>query len=155
MRDAAPGRGWHRDEVFTVFTRVGETQIYPSRAVDEHGQVLGVFLQAQRDPAAAGRFFRRVLGVTGDAVPAQITTDKLGSDAAVLARVPEPAATEHLRVRAARRCNNRVEQAHQPTRVRERLRRRLKSSAAAQRFLDAFSRAANLFRRRLECPSAR
>ena len=44
------------------------------------------------------------------------------------------------------RCNNRVEQAHQPTRVRERVMRRFRSSASAQRFLDAFARVGNLFR---------
>ncbi len=48
--------------------------------------------------------------------------------------------------RSALRCNNRVEQAHQPTRVRERVMRRFRSTASAQRFLDAFSRVANLFR---------
>jgi putative transposase len=46
------------------------------------------------------------------------------------------------------RCNNRVEQAHQPTRVRERVMRRFKSVASAQRFLEAFSRVGNLFRPR-------
>ena len=51
-----------------------------------------------------------------------------------------------IQVRAARRCNNRVEQAHQPTRVREHVMRRFKSAASAQRFLDAFSRVGNLFR---------
>jgi putative transposase len=43
------------------------------------------------------------------------------------------------------RCNNRVEQAHQPTRVRERVMRRFKSAVSAERFLDAFSRVGNLF----------
>ena len=46
------------------------------------------------------------------------------------------------------RCNNRVEQAHQPTRLRERVMRRFRSAASAQRFLDAFSRVGNLFRPR-------
>jgi putative transposase len=44
------------------------------------------------------------------------------------------------------RCNDRVEQAHQPTRVRERVMRRFNSAASAQRLLDAFSRVCNLFR---------
>jgi putative transposase len=71
---------------------------------------------------------------------------KLGSYAAALARLPELARTEHLQVRSARRGNNRVEQAHQPTRIRERVMRRFKAPASAQRFLDAFSRVGNLFR---------
>ena len=52
----------------------------------------------------------------------------------------------HLQVRSALRCNDRVEQAHQPTRIRERVMRRFKSPASAQRVLDAFSRVGNLFR---------
>ena len=57
-------------------------------------------------------------------------------------------AIEHEHVRSARRCNNRVEHAHQPTRPRERVMRRFKSAASAQRFLDAFSGVGNLFRPR-------
>lgn len=44
------------------------------------------------------------------------------------------------------RCSNRVEQAHQPTRLRERIMRRFKSAALAQGFLDAFGRVGHLFR---------
>jgi putative transposase len=60
--------------------------------------------------------------------------------------VPELQSAEHVQVRAAMRCTNRGEQAHQPTRVRERVMRRFKSVRSAQRFLDAFSRVGNLFR---------
>jgi putative transposase len=44
------------------------------------------------------------------------------------------------------RCNNRVEQAHQPTRLRERVMRRFRSASSAQRFLEAFTCVGNLFR---------
>jgi putative transposase len=44
------------------------------------------------------------------------------------------------------RYNNRVEQAHQPTRTRERVMRRFKYASSAQRFLAAFARVGNLFR---------
>ena len=97
------------------------------RAVDEHGQTLDVLLQEHRDTAAAERFFRRLVAVAGDTRPAQVTTDKLGSYAAVLARVPTLAGAEHVQVRAASRCNHRVEQAHQPTRIGERVMRRSRS----------------------------
>lgn len=73
-------------------------------------------------------------------------TDSLASYGAAKARVPELAAVEHLRVRAAARLKNRVEQSHQPTRVRERQMRRFKSVASAQRFLATFSRFCNHFR---------
>ena len=118
------------------------------RAVDEHGTTLHVLLQTHRDTAAAARVFQRLLVATGGIAPARITTDKLGSYAAALAQSPELSRVEHLHVRSARRSNNRVEQAHQPTRLRERVMRRFKSAASAQRFLDAFSRVCDLLRPR-------
>jgi hypothetical protein len=45
--------------------------------------------------------------------------------------VPELAIAEHPQVRSAQQCSNRVEQAHQPTRVRERVMRRFKAVASA------------------------
>lgn len=48
-------------------TRIGGRVHWLWRAVDEHGQTLDVLLQAQRDTAAAMRFFRRLLDVTGGA----------------------------------------------------------------------------------------
>ena len=143
QREVRAGRTWHLDE---MATRSGGRLHWLWRAVDEHGQTLDVLLQEQRDTAAAERLFRRLLDVTGGVPPAQITTDRLGSYAAAKIRLPELAGAEHMQVRAARRCNNRVEQAHQPTRVRERVMRRFKSAASAQRFLAAFSAVCNLFR---------
>jgi putative transposase len=52
---------------------------------------------------------------TPRALPERITTDWRGSYAAALRRLPEVRDVEHLQVRSALRCNNRVEQAHQPT----------------------------------------
>jgi putative transposase len=142
LRHAPTGRTWHLDE---MAVRVGGQLHWLWRAVDEHGQALDVLLQKRRDTAAAARFFRRLLGITG-AAPARITTDKLGSYAAAITRVPEMQSVEHVRVRSVMRCNNRVEQARQPTRVRERVMRGFKSPASAQRLLDAFSSVCNLFR---------
>ena len=124
------------------------------RAVAEHGQTLDVPVQERRDTAAAERVFHRLLVAADGVPPERITTDTLGSYAAALARLPALARAEHLQVRAALRCNNRVEQAHQPTRVRERVMRRFTSAASAQRFLDAFSRVGNLFRPRRHLLSA-
>ena len=142
-REGHRGRTWHLDE---MLVRAGGRRHWLWRAVDEHGRTLDVLLQERRDTAAAERFFRRLLIVTDGVPPARLTTDKLGSYAAALTRLPELAGVEHVQVRSALRCNNRVEQAHQPTRVRERVMRRFKSAASAQRFLDAFSRVGNLFR---------
>lgn len=135
-------------------TRVGGRVHWLWRAVDEHGQTLDVLLQHRRDTAAAQRFFRQLLAVTDGVPPAQITTDKLGSYAAAIAQLPQMQSVEHLQVRSAMRCNNRVEQAHQPTRVQERVIRRFKSADSAQRVLDAFTRVYNLLRPRRHLLSA-
>ncbi len=144
-REPPLGRTWHLDE---MAARVGGRLHWLWRAADEHGTTLDVLLQAHRDTAAAVRFFRRLLVVTDGVPPARITTDKRGSYPAALAKLPELGGVEHLHVRSALRCNNRVEQGHQPTRVRECVMRRFRSAPSAQRFLDAFSRVGNLFRPR-------
>ncbi len=144
-REVRCGRTWHLDE---MATRVGGRLHWLWRAVDEHGPTLDVLVQEHRDTDAAERFFRRRLAASGDVAPDRIATGRLGSYAAAVARLPGLAGAEHLQVRSAMRCNNRVEQAHQPTRLRERIMRRFTSSASARRFLDAFSRVSNLFRPR-------
>jgi putative transposase len=144
-REPRSGRTWHVDE---LAVRVGGVPPWLWRAVDEHGQTLDVLLQAHRDTMAAKQFFRRLLVVADGSSPARITTDRLGSYAAALAQLPELAGVDHLQVRSAMRSNNRVEQAHQPTRVRERVMQRVKSAGSAQRFLDAFTRVCHHFRPR-------
>jgi putative transposase len=135
---------WHLDE---VFVRIGGEQKYLWRAVDEHGHVLDILLQEQRDTDAAERFFRTLLGHAG-APPERIVTDRLGSYGAALQRLPELDAVEHLRVHSAARRNNRAEQSHQPTRLRERRMQGFWSVGSAQHFLSLFSRTCNLFRPR-------
>ena len=67
-------------------------------------------------------------------------TDKLRSyDAAHRELIPEAI---HVTERYA---NNRAEQSHEPTRVRERGMRRFKSVRQAQRFLVAHAAVSNLF----------
>jgi len=154
-REVRAGRTWYLDE---MATRIGGRLHWLWRAVNEHGQTLDVLRPPHRDTAAAEDFFRRLVDVAGGTPPARITPDKFGSYAAALARLPELVGVEPLQVRSALRCNNRVEQAHQPTRVptrgRERMMRRFKSSASARRFRDAFSRVGNRFRPRRHLLSA-
>jgi hypothetical protein len=104
--------------------RVGVHRQWLWRAVDEHGRMLDVLLLERRDTKAAERFFRRLLTAADGGAPARLTTDKLGSYAAAKARLPDLADAEHLHLRSAMRCNNRVEQAHQPTCVWDRVMRR-------------------------------
>ncbi len=120
-------------------------QVYLWRAVDEHGQVLDILVQGHRNTEAAEQFFRRLLDSTEEP-PERMVTDGLASYGAAKQRMRELDAVEHLRVRASARLNNRVEQSHKPTRLRERRMQRFKSVSSAQHFLAVFSRFCNHFR---------
>ena len=122
-----------------VFVKINGKQHYLWRAVDQDGEVIDVFLQSRRDGAAAKRFFKRLLRGHGGE-PREIVTDKLRSyGVAQRELIPE---TIH---NTARYANNRAELSHQPTRVRERVMRRFKSRAQAQRFLTVHAAVYNLF----------
>ncbi|MFK7974801.1 MAG: transposase [Halioglobus sp.] len=96
-------------------------------------------LQAKRNGAAAKRFFRRLLCSHG-AEPRKIVTDKLrGYGVAHRELLPE---TIHSTQQYE---NNRAEQSHESTRVRERGMRRCKSMIQAQRFVTAHAAVSNLF----------
>ena len=122
------GDKWHMDEV--VLTMRGKKH-YLWRAVDQHGNVLDILVQSRRNKQAAKRFFRKLLKVL-EYVPRVIITDKLASYGA--AKKELLASVEH---RQHTRLNNRAENSHQPTRLRERKMRRFKSAGHAQRFLSA------------------
>ncbi|MDQ1042261.1 putative transposase [Streptomyces sp. V4I2] len=125
-----PGDKWHLDE---VFININGEQTYLWRAVDQDGMVLNILVQNRRDPAAARRFFRRLLKNTG-AVPRVVVTDKLRSYGAAHREVMP--SVEH---RSHKGLNNRAENSHQPTRQRERAMKGFRGVGAAQRFLSAFS----------------
>ena len=98
-----------------------------------------MYLQAKRDGAAAKRFFRRLLRSHGGE-PRKIVTDKLRSyGVAHRELIPE---TIHSTKQYE---NNRAEQSHEATRVRERGMRRFKSPGQAQRFVTAHAVFQNLF----------
>jgi len=124
-----PGDKWHLDEV--VIKIKGE-QFYLWRAVDQHGTVLDILMQRRRNTAAAYRFFRKLLKSAGFA-PRVIVTDKLKSYGAAKKNILKD--VEH---RQHKGLNNRAENSHRPTRIRERRMGRFKSVAQAQRFLSAF-----------------
>ncbi|MEZ5573810.1 MAG: IS6 family transposase [Halioglobus sp.] len=122
-----------------VFVKINGKQHYLWRAVDQDGEVVDVYLQARRDGAAAKRFFRRLLRAhCGE--PRKIVTDKLRSyGVAHRELIPEAIhSTQEYE-------NNRAEQSHEATRVRERGMRRFKSIRQAQRFVTAHAAVSNLF----------
>jgi putative transposase len=96
-----------------VFVKINGKQHYLWRAVDQDGEVVDVFLQAKRDGAAAKRFFKRLLRSYGGE-PRRIVTDKLRSyGVAHRELIPESIHESY------RYANNRAEQSHEATRVRE------------------------------------
>ena len=104
-----------------------------------YGDVVDVYLQARRDAAAAKRFFRRLVRSHGGE-PRKIVTDKLRSyGVAHRELIPEVIhSTQQYE-------NNRAEQSHEATRVRERGMRRFKSMRQAQGFVTAHASVSNLF----------
>ena len=101
--------------------------------------MVDVYLQAKLDGAAAKRFFKRLLRNHGSE-PRKIVTDKLHSyGVAHRELMPEVIhSTQQYE-------NNRAEQSHEATRVRERGMRRFKSVKQAQRFVTVHAAVQNLF----------
>jgi len=136
-RSPRPGDRWHLDE---VFLKINGRLHYLWRAVDQDGDVLDILVQSRRDKNAAKKFFRKLLkGLRY--VARVIITDKLKSyTAAKAAAMPS---VEHLQQKYQ---NNRAENSHQPTRLREKVMRGFKSAGHAQRFLSAFGIIYSYFR---------
>ena len=101
--------------------------------------MVDVYLQGKRDGAAAKRFFKRLLRSHGRE-PRKIVTDKLRSYGVVHRELmPEI-------IHSTQQCeNNRAEQSHEATRVRERGMRKFKSVSQAQRFVTTHAAVSNLF----------
>jgi len=122
-----------------VFVKINGKQQYLWRAVDQDGEVVDVYLQARRDGAAAKRFLKRLLRSHG-AEPRKIVTDKLRSyGVAHRELIPQ---TIHSTQQYE---NNRAEQSHEATRVRERGMRKFKSMKQARQFLGVHAAVSNLF----------
>jgi putative transposase len=136
-RSPRPGDRWHLDE---VFLKINGRIHYLWRAVDQDGDVLDIMVQSRRDKRAAKKFFRKLLkGLRY--VPRVIITDKLRSYSAATAEVLPSVEHHHQKYQ-----NNRAENSHQPTRLRERVMRRFKSAGHAQRFLSTFGIITSHFR---------
>ena len=136
-----------------VFVRINGVQHYLWRAVDQdsvplcigYGEIVDIYLQKRRNARAAKRFFKRLIRNHG-AEPRKIVTDKLGSyRVAHRELIPD---TIH---ETAQYANNLSELSHQPTRVRERVMRRFKSTNHAQRFLESHAAVYNLFNLQRHC----
>jgi len=108
--------------------KINSKQHYLWRAVDQDGEVVDVYLQEKRDGAAAKRFFKRLLRSHGGE-PRKIVTDKLRSYGVAHRELMPDVIHDNSQY-----ANNRAEQSHEPTRVRERVMRKFKSTGQAQSF---------------------
>jgi transposase-like protein len=119
----AVGTRWHVDE---TYVRVAGRWRYVYRAIDQHGQVIDVFVSPRRDANAARRFFDQAIDTT-KASPTEVVTD----------RAPAyPLALEELLPAAWHRtdqyANNGVEADHGRLKARLRPMRGLKQDHSAR-----------------------
>ncbi|WP_342226397.1 DDE-type integrase/transposase/recombinase [Rickettsia endosymbiont of Urophora cardui] len=108
------------------------------RAVDSEGHELEVLLQKRRNKKSAIRFLSRLLG--NYPTPRVIVTDKLKSYIKPIKLMCSK--TEH---RTHKRLNNRVENAHQPTRRKEKILIKFKHPNSAQYTLSLMGKVRNIF----------
>ncbi len=134
-RERKPKDKWHLDEM-TV--KLNGVSYILWRAVDSEGHELDVYLQRRRDKKSAIRFLSRLLGCYP--TPRIIITDKLRSYVKPI-RYMCPK-TEH---RTDKRLNNRAENAHQPTRRKEKTLIKFKTPAGAQNTLSLMGKVRNIF----------
>src|SRR3954465_15063357 len=130
------GDKWHLDE---VVLKIAGVKNWLWRAVDQTGIVLDVLVQSRRDKQAARRLLRKLLKKQMR-LPRVMITDKLTSYGAAKREIMP--GVEH---RQHKGLHNRAENAHQPTRRRERQMKRFKSPGQAQCFLSAHDGINNLF----------
>ncbi len=130
------GDRWFVDE---TYVKVAGVWRYVYRAVDQHGQVIDVYVSRRRDIAAARTFFTATLAVHRD--PGEVITDR----APALANVVEellPAALHNT----GRYENNRVECDHGRLKARLRPMRGLKTNRTASTVIRGHAFIQNLRR---------
>ena len=126
---------WHLDEMTIKMN--GEYYIL-WRAVDTEGYELDVFLQKRRNKKSAIRFLNRLL--QSQPKPRVIVTDKLKSYIKPIKQMCPK--TEH---RNHKGLNNRAENAHQPTRRKEKCLIKFKSPQGVQQTLSLMGKVRNIF----------
>jgi len=96
------GDRWHVDE---TYVKVAGRWRYVNRAIDQHGQIIDVYVSPRRDMHAARRFFAAALGTHGQ--PAEVVTDRAWTLLAVIDELI-PRAVHNTEQYA----NNRIESDH-------------------------------------------
>ena len=134
-RHAVGGR-WFVDE---TYVKVAGVWRYVYRAVDQHGQVLDVFVSKKRDTVAATRFFSSAIAVHGE--PVDVTTDK----SPVLAKTIRELVPGALHD-TTQYANNRVENDHGRLKARLRPMRGLQTERTARVIIGGHAFMQNLRR---------
>jgi putative transposase len=101
------GRSWRVDE---TYVRVAGEWKYLYRAVDKLGQTVDFLLTAQRDEAAARRFFEQAINQHD--VPESITIDKSGANTAAVRGLVDDSGLG-IELRQSKYLNNVVEVRHE------------------------------------------
>jgi transposase, IS6 family len=138
---ARPGRHVAGDRWFVDETYVNVAGVwrYVYRAVDQHGQVIDVYLSNHRDIASARTFFTTALSVHG--MPAEVFTDR----AAPLAHVIDDLLPESLH-NTEQYANNRMECDHGRLKSRLRPMRGMKTNRTASAVIRGHAFVQNLRR---------
>tara|TARA_B110000046_G_C12871419_1_gene346170 strand:- start:24 stop:728 length:705 start_codon:yes stop_codon:yes gene_type:complete len=134
-QERKPKDKWHLDEM-TI--RINGEYFVLWRAVDSDGYELDVFLQKRKNKKAAIRFLTRLLG--SYPAPRVIVTDKLRSYIKPIRSMCSE--SDH---RSHKGLNNRVENAHQPTRKKEKITIKFKSPQGVQNTLSLMGKIRNIF----------
>ena len=100
------GGSWRMDETYIKVKGVWK---YLYRAVDKEGKTVDFLLTANRDKAAALRFFEKAMKANG--VPEKVTMDKSGSNKAAIDEINASSGSPII-VRQVKYLNNIVEQDH-------------------------------------------
>ena len=100
------GGSWRMDETYIL---IQGTWKYLYRAVDKAGHTVDFLLTAQRDKAAAMRFFNKAM--SDNHVPKKMAMDKSGANKAAIDQIIENTALPIV-VRQSKYLNNIVEQDH-------------------------------------------
>ena len=144
LRRAVGGR-WFVDETYAKVT--GRWR-YAYRAVDQHGQVIDVYVSGRRDIAAARRFFTAAIAAHGE--PDEVVTDLAPAFEHVIDELL-PGAFHNT----AQYAKNRVECDHGRLKARLRPMRRLKTDPTARVIINGHALMQNRVRRRSGTPSPR
>ena len=109
-------KSWRLDE---TYIKVKGEERFLYRAVDSTGQTIDFLLTAQRDAAAAKRFFRRAFANPGNRIPRVIDVDKNRAYPVAVGELKEQGTIRRrCRLRQCKYLNNIVEQDHRSVKRR-------------------------------------